>query len=99
MTGDNSIRRLPLLLNGGTAKVSCFASLRGTSGPDGLALDSAGNLIAAHASLRSPFVLGPQGKPLVIISSSGLTIKNITFGRGDKLGQLFMKRSGSGSIL
>ena len=99
MTRDNSIWRLPLLASGGTAKVGRFASFHGTSGPDGLALDRAGNLIVAHASLGSAFVLGPQGEPIARIGVRGRTITNLTFGVGDKEDQLFLTESGSGHIL
>ena len=64
MTRDNAVWRLPLLPDGSTAKVGRFASFHGTSGPDGMAVDAAGNLLVAHASLGSVFVLSPQGEPV-----------------------------------
>src|SRR5690349_8904756 len=69
MTRDNAIWRLPLLADGSTAKVGRFASFHGTSGPDGMAMDAAGNLLVAHASLGSVFVLSLQGEPLARIRS------------------------------
>jgi len=97
MTRDNAIWRLPLLGDGGTAKVGRFASFHGTSGPDGLAMDPAGNLLVAHASLGAVFVLGRQGEPVARIASCrGSTVTNITLG---PRGGLFITESSSGSIL
>lgn len=99
MTRDNAIWRVPLLASGGTAKVGRFASFHGTSGPDGLALDHAGNLLVAHASLGSAFALGPQGEPIARIATTGRTITNLAFGIGNQRDQLFLTESGSGRIL
>ncbi|MDB5412550.1 MAG: strictosidine synthase family protein [Rubritepida sp.] len=62
MTRDNAICRVPLLADGSTAKVGRFASFHGTSGPDGMAMDSAGRLFVAHASLGCVFVLSAQAR-------------------------------------
>ena len=97
MTRDNSVWRVPLLSDGGVAKVGRFASFHGTSGPDGLAIDPAGNLLVAHASLGAVYVLGRQGEPIARIASCrGTTVTNITLGPH---GGLFITESSSGSIL
>ena len=62
MTRDNALWRLPLVSSRGTAKVGRFCSLFGTSGPDGFAMDEAGNLHVAHASLGHVFVFAPNGE-------------------------------------
>jgi gluconolactonase len=80
MTRDNAVWRLPLLPDGSTAKVGRFASFHGTSGPDGMAMDTSGNLLVAHASLGSVFILSAQGEPLARMRScKGATTTNLTF--------------------
>ncbi len=97
MTRDNAVWRVPLMRDGGVTKVGRFASFHGTSGPDGLAMDPAGNLLVAHASLRAVFVLGPQGEPLARMPSCrGGTVTNLAFRAA---GTVFMTESETGSIL
>lgn len=99
MTRDNSVWRVPLLPDGGTAKVGRFASFHGTSGPDGLAMDAAGHLLVAHASLRAVFVLDPQGTPVARLDSCrGGTVTNLAFG-GPGHRQAFITESETGSVL
>ncbi|MBP0495431.1 SMP-30/gluconolactonase/LRE family protein [Pararoseomonas indoligenes] len=98
MTRDNAVWRLPLLPDGSTAKVGRFASFHGTSGPDGMAMDPSGNLLVAHASLGSVFVLSPQGEPVARIRSCrGSTTTNLAFGRDGRT--VFVTESETGSIL
>jgi gluconolactonase len=78
MTRDNAVWRLPLLPDGSTAKVGRFASFHGTSGPDGMAMDGAGRLFVAHASLSCVFVLSPQGEVLARLRSCrGHSVTNL----------------------
>lgn len=99
MTRDNSVWRLPLLPDGSTSKVGRFASFHGTSGPDGMAADEAGNILLAHASLGAVFVLGPQGEPVARIASCrGRTVTNLAFGGPDRR-TIFMTNSETGSVL
>jgi gluconolactonase len=98
MTRDNAVWRLPLLPDGGTAKVGRFATFHGTSGPDGLTADAAGNILVAHASLGAVFVLGPQGEPVARITSCrGHTVTNLAFGPTGH--GLFITESETGTIL
>jgi gluconolactonase len=98
MTRDNAIWRLPLLPDGSTAKVGRFASFHGTSGPDGMTMDASGNLLVAHASLGSVFVLSPQGEPIARIRSChGMTTTNLAFGPDGKT--LFITESETGAVL
>jgi gluconolactonase len=98
MTRDNAVWRLPLLPDGGTAKVGRFATFHGTSGPDGLTADAAGNILVAHASLGAVFVLGPQGEPVARITSCrGRTVTNLAFGPTGH--GLFITESETGTIL
>jgi gluconolactonase len=99
MTRDNSVWRIPLLADGMTAKVGRFASFHGTAGPDGLAVDTAGNLFVAHASLGAIFVLDPEGYEIArICSCRGKTTTNLAFGGKDKK-SVFITESETGSIL
>jgi gluconolactonase len=58
-----------LLPDGGTAKVGRFCTMFGTSGPDGLAMDEAGNLYVAQASLAHVLVFAPNGEWMARIKS------------------------------
>ncbi len=99
MTRDNAVWRVPLLPDGGTAKVGRFASFHGTSGPDGMAMDRDGNLLVAHASLRAAFVLDAQGTPVARLDSCrGNTVTNLAFG-GPERRQVFITESETGSVL
>jgi gluconolactonase len=99
MTRDNAVWRLPLLPDGSTSKVGRFATFHGTSGPDGMAADDAGNILVAHASLGAVFVLGPQGEPRARIASCrGRTITNLAFGGPDRR-SIFMTDSETGAVL
>jgi gluconolactonase len=99
MTRDNAVWRLPLLPDGSTSKVGRFASFHGTSGPDGMAMDAAGNLLVAHASLGSVFVLSPQGEPLARIRSCrGSTTTNVALG-GANGATMFVTESETGAVL
>jgi gluconolactonase len=99
MTRDNAVWRVPLLAEGGTAKVARFCSFFGRSGPDGLAMDEAGNLAVAHASLGHVFLIAPNGECVARIkSSAGATCTNGAFGGPDRR-QLFITESSTGTIL
>jgi gluconolactonase len=99
MTRDNSVWRVPLLGEGGTAKVARFCSFFGKSGPDGLSMDEAGNLVVAHASLGNVFLIAPSGECIARIKAgSGTTCTNSAFG-GPKRQQLFITESMTGTVL
>jgi gluconolactonase len=99
MTRDNSIWRVPLLQDGGTAKVGRFASFHGTSGPDGMAADEAGNILVAHASLGTVFVLGSQGQVIAHVESCmGASTTNLAFG-GPRRKAIYITESATGSVL
>jgi gluconolactonase len=99
MTRDNSVWRVPLLPDGTTAKVGRFAAFHGTAGPDGMAMDSAGNLFVAHASLGRIFVLDPEGYEIAhICSNCGTTTTNLAFGGRNKE-TVFITEAQTGSVL
>jgi gluconolactonase len=99
MTRDNAVWRVPLMRDGAVAKVGRFCSLFGTSGPDGLAMDEAGRLIVAHASLGHAFVFAPDGECVARVKScAGMTCTNVAFG-GPERQQLYITESRTGSVL
>ena len=99
MTRDNAVWRMPLTSQGGSAKVGRFCSMFGASGPDGMAMDDAGNIAVAHASLGHVFVFAPNGELVARVKScAGPTCTNVAYGGKDN-SQLFITESHSGSIL
>ena len=99
MTRDNAVWRVPLHDDGGTGKVGRFATFCGTSGPDGMAMDIEGNVLVAHASLGSVFVLSSQGEPVArFVSCRGRTVTNLAFGGPDRT-TVFMTESETGCVL
>ena len=98
MTRDNSVWRMPLMRDGGVAKVGRFASFFGTSGPDGLTMDGNGRLFVAHASLGHVFVLAPNGEVLARIKScGGATCTNVAIDAASSA--LVITESATGSLL
>jgi gluconolactonase len=80
MTRDNAIWRVPLLPQGGTAKVHRFASFHGATGPDGMAVDAEGNALVAHAGLGHVIILGHQGQMIAALKSCrGSFTTNVAF--------------------
>lgn len=80
MTRDNAIWRLPLLPQGGTAKVHRFATYFGATGPDGMAMDAKGNLLVAHAGLGHVLVHGAHGQLIAAFRSiRGSFTTNVAF--------------------
>ena len=99
MTRDNSVWRVPLAKDGGVAKVGRFCSTYGTSGPDGLAMDRAGRLFVAHASLGHVFVFAANGEWIARIKSCrGPTCTNVAIG-GPHGSMLFLTESSTGTVL
>jgi len=55
----------------------------GIAGPDGLTVDSEGNLFICHPSLLSIFVVTPHGVPMkriILPEGSGTSLTNCVFG-------------------
>jgi len=99
MTRDNAVWRVPLIKDGGVAKVGRFVSTFGASGPDGLTMDKAGRLFVAHASLGHVFVFAPNGELVARIKScAGPTCTNVAIG-GANRDRLYITESATGSVL
>ncbi|MEW6261467.1 MAG: SMP-30/gluconolactonase/LRE family protein [Thermodesulfobacteriota bacterium] len=98
-TRANAVWRMPLLRDGSVSKVGLFFQFFGSSGPDGLAMDEAGHLVVAHASLASAFVLSHKGELLYQVRAcTGGTVTNVAFGGQDRR-NLYLTESETGSIL
>ena len=100
VTRANSVWRVPLLPTGAPYKVGVFIQLSGgLGGPDGLAIDSAGNLAVAHIGLGVVWLFSRLGEPLARINScAGLATTNVAYGGRDNR-TLYITESESGSVL
>ncbi|HTO50173.1 MAG TPA: SMP-30/gluconolactonase/LRE family protein [Burkholderiales bacterium] len=101
VTRANCIVRLPLAPDGSLGKVGLFIQLSGSAGggPDGLAIDEAGNLAIAHAYMKTVWLFNTFGEPILRIRScAGLATTNIAFGGPDRK-TLYITESQTGSIL
>ncbi|MES2563911.1 MAG: SMP-30/gluconolactonase/LRE family protein [Pseudomonadota bacterium] len=100
MTRANCMWHCPLKPGGGVAKVGVFCQLPGIHGPDGLAMDEAGNLAAAHARPGIIWVFGPMGEPLYRVQLPGKSprMTNMAYGGADRK-TLFITESYNGAIL
>ena len=80
VTRGNAVWRGPLLPDGSVSKVGVFRSFFGTSGPDGMAVDSDNRLVVAHASLGGAFVMNARAEVTHFVRSPvGQTITNVAF--------------------
>ncbi len=100
MTRANCMWHCPLKPDGSVSKVGVFAQLPGIHGPDGLAMDEAGNLSAAHARPGIVWLLSPIGEPLfrVQAKSAAARMTNMAYGGADGK-TLYIAESYGGTIL
>ena len=99
VTRGNCVWRAPLMADGGVAKVGQFFTSYGTSGPDGLAMDVAGNLVVANPGLGYVWLINPIGQPIAVWTSPvSCALTNIAYGGPDNQ-SLFCTESESGTIL
>lgn len=99
VTRGNCVWRAMLLPDGSLTRVGLHIQLSGGTGPDGLALDSAGNLLVAHAGLGTVWLFSPRGEPLLrIVSCAGDMTTNLAFGGNDQR-DLYITESHSGCVL
>jgi gluconolactonase len=98
-TRSNSVWRAMVLPDRSLTRVGNFIQMSGGSGPDGLAIDAAGNLYVAHAGMGSVWKFSPRGEPLLrIVSCMGAMTTNIAFG-GVNQQDLYITESETGSVL
>lgn len=95
-TVPNRILEFPVLGPGELGPMRVFADLPSKEGvaaePDGLALDSQGNLYVAHLNMAAVEVLDPQGKLLRSLPGGNYDVSNLVFG-GPALSRLFITGS------
>jgi gluconolactonase len=98
-TRGNCVWRVPLMEDGGVAKVGQFFTSRGPSGPDGLAVDESGRLLVANPGLGVAWVLDAMAQPVEVLRSvAGTSLTNLAFGGADQRTAYFTESS-SGTIL
>ena len=100
VTRDNAVWRVPMLADGVATKVGVFVQMSGgLAGPDGMALDVAGNLAVAHAGLGTVWLFSRLGEPIARIRScAGLMTTNVAYGGPDNK-TLYITESETGTIL
>ena len=87
VTRSNQVVSLPLRPDyRGIHKARMFIQLSGSpTGPDGMAIDQAGNLYVVHAGAGTVWVFNPMGEPIYRIRScAGLRTTNVAFGGPDQ---------------
>jgi gluconolactonase len=99
MTRGNGVWRMPLLPDGSVAKAGQFFTSYGPSGPDGLAMDTAGRLIICNPGLGWAWVLNSKAEPVEVLRSPrGASLTNVAYG-GPERRTAYFTESVSGSIL
>ena len=99
VTRANAVWRVPLWPDGLIGRVGVFIQMSGGTGPDGMAIDEAGNLAVCHVGMGSVWLFSPLGRPLAEIRScAGLGTTNAAFG-GPERRSLYITESETGSIL
>ena len=85
MTRANQVWRLPLREDGSVNRAGLFCQLVGGLGPDGLAMDRAGNLAVAHAGGGQVWLWSPAGLPThrVPAADGGPFTTNLAYGGAD----------------
>ena len=102
-TRGNCIWRGPFMPDGTLSKVGNFFQLYGPTGPDGLAMDEAGNLAIAHPGSGSVWLVNPHGEAIARVRGlAGCFITNIAYGYGADgraSDLLYMTDSQNGAVL
>jgi gluconolactonase len=99
-TRGNCVWRVPIEVTGAISRVGIFVQLSGgLAGPDGLATDSAGNLVICVNGLGTAWVVSRLGEPVIRIRSPrGLATTNAAFGGVDGR-TLYILESETGTVL
>ena len=80
VTRGNCVWRMPLQTDGSVSKVNQFFTSYGSSGPDGLAVDTEGRLLVANPGLGYVWVLNAHGEPdEVLTGPRGASLTNLAF--------------------
>jgi gluconolactonase len=98
LTRANSIIRVPVLAEGGMARVHQFIQLSGGGGPDGIATDSQGGLAVAHPMMGAVWLFDAKGQPTLRVNlCRGALGTNLAFGGPDRR-RLYITESETGTI-
>lgn len=98
-TRANAVWRGQILPDGTVTRVGLFVQLSGGAGPDGMALDEAGNLAVAHTGLGTVWLFSPHGEPILRIRScTGEQTTNLAYG-GPDMRSLFITETQTGTVL
>lgn len=100
VTRANATWRVPIRGDGSVHRVGLFCQLVGGWGPDGMAVDTAGNVLMAHAGGAAVWVWSPDGLPLYRVTAcdGGKLTTNMAYG-GAGNRSLFITNSLSGNVL
>jgi gluconolactonase len=100
VTRGNCVWRVPIGKDGEIFRVGVFVQLSGSlGGPDGMAMDEAGDLVLAHVGSGSCWQFNRLGEPVARIRScAGLLVTNVAYGGPDNR-TLFITESETGTVL
>jgi gluconolactonase len=99
VTRSLQVLRMPLR-GSGVLKCGVFIQLSGgLAGPDGMAIDAAGNLVVVHAGFGTAWLFSALGEPLARIRScAGIRTTNVAYGGPDR-GTLYITEAEHGVVL
>jgi gluconolactonase len=99
VTRGNAVWRVPLHQDGSIGRVGIFIQMSGGMGPDGMAMDSEGNLAVCHVGMGSIWLFSKFGRPLYELTScAGHATTNAAFGGADGR-TLYVTESESGTVM
>ena len=99
VTRQNAVWKGALAPDGSLNRVGLFIQMSGGTGPDGMAMDQAGNLVVAHAGAGFVWVFSPLGVPILRLDScQGHMTTNVAYGGPDNR-NLYITESESGCVL
>lgn len=100
VTRGNCVWRVPIGKDGKPFRVGVFIQLTGSlGGPDGMAMDEAGNLVLAQVGSGCAWQFSRLGEPMARIRScAGLAVTNMAYGGPDNR-TLFITESETGAVL
>jgi len=99
VTRGNAVWRVPLHQDGSVGRVGIFIQMSGGMGPDGMAMDSDGNLAVCHVGMGSVWLFSKLGRPMhELRSCAGHATTNAAFGGPDGR-NLYITESETGTIL
>lgn len=99
-TRGNAIWRVPIEADGSVSRAGIFIQLSGgLAGPDGLAVDEAGNLAVCVHGLGTVWLFSRLGEPILRIKApEGLATTNAAFG-GRERRSLYITECDTGTVL